>query len=280
MCELPCKEKFWMCPSHVEHILDRGIFPKTNRLTDRIKLFNLYTSVTNNTEYSKFEFFKKINQIKQEEPYEYQITNQSQLKRCKIPSSIKKVYKKQINININGNSCDEQSAIEQSAIEALQLLSQNSSNSSNLESDSINDDSFFFSIKKFNFNSDVKPSALFLVMDPSMVQLNDFDYEKLDMNELIENKDLLFVPFDSNKQAISIGSSPKMDVVLDKNFFNAKTQLAGCCCISKYHACVFYDKKSNTYELLNYSEHGTLVDNFCYGLDFEGNIRMLINLFV
>lgn len=85
-----------MCPSHVEHILDK-IFPKTNRLTDRIKLWNLYTSITCNSDDTKFEFIKKINIEKQRIPMENQLSNHSQLKRCKIPPEIKKIYSKRVN---------------------------------------------------------------------------------------------------------------------------------------------------------------------------------------
>jgi hypothetical protein len=95
LCEAPAKEKFWMCPSHVEHILDR-IFPKTNRLTDRIKLWNLYTSITCNADNAQHEFLRKINIDKQREPIELQLFTQSKLKRCKIPTEIKKLYNKKV----------------------------------------------------------------------------------------------------------------------------------------------------------------------------------------
>lgn len=85
-----------MCPSHVEHILDK-IFPKTNRLTDRIKLWNLYTTITCNTDDTKYEFIKKIDIEKQREPNEPQISYLSKLQRCKIPSEIKKIYSKRGN---------------------------------------------------------------------------------------------------------------------------------------------------------------------------------------
>jgi hypothetical protein len=95
-----------MCPSHVEHILDR-IFPKTNRLTDRIKLWNLYTTITCNTDDTKYEFIKKIDIEKKREPIEPQISYFNKLKRCKIPPEIKKIYSKRGIRKLKRPSCHE-----------------------------------------------------------------------------------------------------------------------------------------------------------------------------
>jgi hypothetical protein len=109
-------------------------------------------------------------------------------------------------------------------------------------------------------------------MSEPIIKLKDLNYARLDLNKLISNDDLLLVPFSLKKQSVTIGASNKMDIVLDpKSFFNSKTQIKECSCISGNHACVFYDKETNMYELLNYSEYGTVVDSFCYGLDFENS---------
>uniref|UniRef100_H3CCX4 PHD finger protein 12 n=1 Tax=Tetraodon nigroviridis TaxID=99883 RepID=H3CCX4_TETNG len=42
-----------------------------------------------------------------------------------------------------------------------------------------------------------------------------------------------------------------------------------CNYISGKHACIFYDENTKHYELLNYSEHGTTVDNVLYSCDFS-----------
>ncbi|GAB6030049.1 hypothetical protein CHUAL_005732 [Chamberlinius hualienensis] len=42
-----------------------------------------------------------------------------------------------------------------------------------------------------------------------------------------------------------------------------------CNYVSARHACIFYDEGTKQYELLNYSEHGTLVDNVVYSCDFS-----------
>ena len=48
--------------------------------------------------------------------------------------------------------------------------------------------------------------------------------------------------------------------------------------MSKKHACIFYDALSDNYELLNYSEHGTTVDNCVYGFNLEDD-RQCITFF-
>lgn len=40
-----------------------------------------------------------------------------------------------------------------------------------------------------------------------------------------------------------------------------------CNYVSAKHATIFYDQYSRVYELINYSEHGTIVDNIVYALD-------------
>lgn len=42
-----------------------------------------------------------------------------------------------------------------------------------------------------------------------------------------------------------------------------------CNYISGKHATIFYDKETRQFELLNYSEHGTIVDNVLYSCDFS-----------
>ncbi len=51
-----------------------------------------------------------------------------------------------------------------------------------------------------------------------------------------------------------------MDICLETN---------KCDFISDKHACIYYDEQTNHYELLNYSEHGTVVDNCLYGFDLD-----------
>lgn len=47
------------------------------------------------------------------------------------------------------------------------------------------------------------------------------------------------------------------------------TSYGHCNYVSGKHACIFYDENTKHYELLNYSEHGTTVDNVLYSCDFS-----------
>jgi hypothetical protein len=47
-------------------------------------------------------------------------------------------------------------------------------------------------------------------------------------------------------------------------------QYGACSHLSAKHATIFYDELSGTYELLNYSAHGTRVDSVLYSLDLAG----------
>ncbi|XP_033123294.1 PHD finger protein 12-like isoform X2 [Anneissia japonica] len=78
----------------------------------------------------------------------------------------------------------------------------------------------------------------------------------------------LLTPINNKAKAVSmcyrslhIGSGSEMHVCLS-NFGH-------CNYISPKHACIFYDEVSRQYELLNYSEHGTTVDNVLYSCDFS-----------
>ncbi|CAG6007037.1 PHD finger protein 12-like [Menidia menidia] len=62
-------------------------------------------------------------------------------------------------------------------------------------------------------------------------------------------------------RTLYIGSGADMDVCL--------TNYGRCNFISGKHACIFYDENTKHYELLNYSEHGTTVDNVLYSCDFS-----------
>ncbi|KAK7882710.1 hypothetical protein WMY93_028884 [Mugilogobius chulae] len=50
------------------------------------------------------------------------------------------------------------------------------------------------------------------------------------------------------------------------------TNYGHCNYVSGKHACIFYDENTKHYELLNYSEHGTTVDNVLYSCDFSEKV--------
>lgn len=62
-------------------------------------------------------------------------------------------------------------------------------------------------------------------------------------------------------RTLTLGSGADMDVCLG--------DFGHCDLVSSKHACIFFDEISKHYELLNYSEHGTTVDNVLYSCDFS-----------
>ncbi|ELT92679.1 hypothetical protein CAPTEDRAFT_228495 [Capitella teleta] len=68
-------------------------------------------------------------------------------------------------------------------------------------------------------------------------------------------------PINMCYRTLNIGTGANMDVCL--------SDFGHCNFVSAKHATIFYDESSRHYELLNYSEHGTTVDNVLYSCDFS-----------
>lgn len=75
--------------------------------------------------------------------------------------------------------------------------------------------------------------------------------------------DLFEYPIPLVKSCTSLGKSLKNDICLANDFIQCKH-------VSDRHATIFYDFSSNTYEILNYSEHGTRVDYVKLGFEING----------
>ncbi|RWS29938.1 hypothetical protein B4U80_06651 [Leptotrombidium deliense] len=65
-------------------------------------------------------------------------------------------------------------------------------------------------------------------------------------------------------RTLTIGVSANNDVELSK--------YGHCNYVSANHACIFYDEDAKRYELINYSEHGTTVDNVLFSCDFSEKV--------
>ncbi|XP_065663634.1 PHD finger protein 12 isoform X2 [Hydra vulgaris] len=67
---------------------------------------------------------------------------------------------------------------------------------------------------------------------------------------------------------INLGQGADMDLCLSNYGF--------CNYVSGKHATIFFDKETQQFELLNYSEHGTIVDNVLYSCDFSEKLKLHI----
>ncbi|KAL2720914.1 PHD finger protein 12 isoform X1 [Vespula squamosa] len=67
-------------------------------------------------------------------------------------------------------------------------------------------------------------------------------------------------PIFMTHKTMIIGNGPNCDLVL--------SSYGNCSFISSKHAVIFFDEATNRYELLNYSEYGTIVDNVLYSCNY------------
>ncbi|XP_076750528.1 uncharacterized protein LOC143423238 isoform X2 [Xylocopa sonorina] len=68
-------------------------------------------------------------------------------------------------------------------------------------------------------------------------------------------------------KTLTIGSGPNCDLILS-NYGN-------CSFTSSKHAIIFFDESTKRYELLNYSEYGTVVDNVLYSCNYTEVIEQV-----
>ena len=76
------------------------------------------------------------------------------------------------------------------------------------------------------------------------------------------SKKFEYAPINIVYRTFIIGTNDNCDLCLTK--YDKKCEFA-----SAKHACIYYDKFSNHYELLNYSENGTVVDNILFSNDIS-----------
>lgn len=72
--------------------------------------------------------------------------------------------------------------------------------------------------------------------------------------------------FAVHKQVTLIGTGSAVDVCL--------SHYGHCNYLSPRHACIFYNKVTGEYELLNYSDHGSVVDGVLYSCDFSDKVTV------
>lgn len=92
-----------------------------------------------------------------------------------------------------------------------------------------------------------------------LIDLSQFTHSHAALIHL-RSKHVIYI----RKHVVWFGSSGSNEICLKK--FNEQRS---CQFVSDRHACLYYDRKRNTFELLNYSEYGTIVNGLRYGL---GNI--------
>ena len=113
----------------------------------------------------------------------------------------------------------------------------------------------------------IKPRALLQLISNINIQ----NAENLD--EIKSTFNLLPL-FNISNRSITIGFGSKVDLCLKsltKNLNGYDMKLKKCDFISEKHACIYYDESTNSYELLNYSQHGSYVNDNYFGFDVMNN---------
>jgi len=298
LCTMPARDRLWMCPNHMENFLDQNLLEST-RLSERINLWKQYSAPKMNLNNVKIDFINKCSRtgdtnkenLGQEETHVDQLPRQS-VKRCEIPCAIKQVYSQMKNLTVQTETPVE--AIEISkrtfadeqekesyllAIEALQLLSKSSVPTQPVLNELLSEDQSYTgpplnkfckeAIKPRAFLQHIPSDSFFDQTEPAdsskiysqlskSLEFNILNYEKY--------KHKLPSPQAMSYRSLTVGTASNMDICLN---------MSKCDCLSEKHACVYYDEQTNHYELLNYSEHGTVVDNFLYGLDLDESLSEL-----
>ncbi|CAF4077747.1 unnamed protein product [Adineta steineri] len=320
MITLPLSNKKWMCPNHIEPILDHYLIKKKKiSINHRVKLSHQYSQIKQNTIVQEFTERKQTK--------DYLLSNtidNHRLERIdisQIPKTIENFYsqantkEKQICEIENNNSKEElyvqtifpsveSSSVYDSCIwDILQAILDHIINNRNYEFSSIeplsieNDYHLTNSSVKTEYNTfDTIDILLQALNQPDhisdqctldkMTKLNT-RMTTVDSNEQKQNPNSFSLSIDLTqfhsshaalihlrsqhviyieKYVIWFGSSSLNDICL-KDFYQSHS----CPYISEKHACLYYDQKHNLFELLNYSEYGTIVNNFRYGLDIRIN---------
>ncbi|CAF2636996.1 unnamed protein product [Rotaria sp. Silwood2] len=314
MISLPLLNEKWMCPNHIEPILDRYLTKKKKfSISERVKIYQQYSQIEQNIILQEFTHIKQtkthsqlerinISQIpktiedfylkantKQQDICKFEINNSNEEKivQTSLVSNqtsfaydpcVWEILQAILNHIVN-NHIYEFSSIDNSFIENDHLTKSSSENECNTFNriDTLlqvlnepNDTLEQCTKNKANGcnvlittttdEDSFEQNQILTSLTNTLLHLIDLSQFRLSHAALIHlhSQNVIYI----RKHVIWFGSSPLNDICL-KNFNHSHT----CQYISERHACLYYDRKNNLFELLNYSEYGTIVDDLRYGLN-------------
>ena len=260
----PLSHEKWMCPNHMTPSIDRYLSPKT---VNRVKIYHRNSPVEENIILQ--DFIPHLSQ---------------RIDISEIPKAIQEFYSQANNEQKPSNeiSSNEQSeenfspyesssAYDPTVWDVLQAIL----------NDIVNNQPYEFSPIIETFNSPKQPSIATLdTIDTLLQALNetrssfshliDLTQFRLSHAALIHlhSRNVIYL----RKHVIWFGSSSFNDICLEN--FNLSHP---CQRINERHACLYYDQKRNSFELLNYSQYGTIVNDIRYGIgddDDDENIDL------
>ncbi|CAF3672795.1 unnamed protein product [Rotaria sp. Silwood1] len=324
MTTLPLLNEEWMCPNHIEPILDHYLTKKNQFSTsERVKIYHQYSPMEQNIILQEFTHIKqtkdnllsnKINNYQFERINISQIpktiedfyfkanTKQQNICKSKIIDIKEETEEKIIQTNlvfnqtsfaydpcvwdilqaildhIVNNHIYEFSSIDKSFIKndyqteyllkekcntfnridtLLQALNEPNCTLDECKKNKINNCDILISTSDEELLEQKQISTSLTNTFSHLIDLSQFHLSHAALIHL-QSQNVIYI----RKYVIWFGSSSLNDICL-KNFNHSHT----CQYISERHACLYYDRKNNLFELLNYSEYGTIVNDFRYGLN-------------
>ncbi|CAF3397012.1 unnamed protein product [Rotaria sp. Silwood1] len=335
---LPSSTDKWMCPNHIEPILDRYLLKKNKFSTsERVKIYQQYSQIEHNTIIQDFTHMRQTKKhllSKTIDNHRLERIDISQIPKVieqyylNANKKSKKFYENQINNDTEEEEEEEEEKDKEECVQTpigldecsstydpcvwdmLQAILNHVVDGHIYEFSSIVDSSLLIENDKIRKISQEKESNTLDKIDILLNALNEPSYsiEKnkihndglavllaaadsclndensslvskqiptslmntlsllIDLSQFrlshaalihIRSKHVIYI----RKQVIWFGSSISNDICL-KNFNDHQT----CQYVTERHACLYYDRKRNLFELLNYSEYGTIVNGLRYGL--------------
>ncbi|XP_043274528.1 PHD finger protein 12 [Venturia canescens] len=274
----------WMCPNHPNHFIDQNLL-NSCKATARLKLWDQFATRRIDQHAVKLEFLRKAYAVNPPFRVKYSTSGRP---RVKVPHTVKYHYANPPDLDLSNSYrigtvirpfFRSKSPTDRDTLEDVDEVKEtNEASNEDGDDPESNSDKSFHYLRNREYNSYAIKEGVQLLERPVLEALAQQRLQQI-MNPLGEE----YEPIDCAHQAraalfplsrkpgppafmvrstLTIGTGSNCDVPLSK--------YGNCDCTSSKHAVIFFDETTKRYELLNYSEHGTIVDNVLYSCDYEG----------
>ncbi|XP_012257492.2 PHD finger protein 12 [Athalia rosae] len=292
----------WMCPNHPNHFLDQNLLPSCGA-TDRLKLWDKYASRRLDQQAVKLEFLRKARAANP--PFRVKVKLHSK-SRVQVPTAVKYHYANPP--EMEPNHLYQMNNVIQPTIHTTETHQPDKSNNEKVTNGNFSIDSdcdmdskedkprakqknldeansvessmrYYENVSQYSTREGIqlleRPVLETLAQQRLEQILNPMGEDYASVRCQSKARAVMFPlsqkpgpPTFMTRRTLTIGNGADCDLLLAK--------YGNCCCTSSKHAIIFYDETTNRYELLNYSEHGTVVDNILYSCDYAHSSTMEI----
>lgn len=261
----------WMCPNHAENFLEEKLLNSVS-LTERVRLWDRFGGGSRlNQDAVKLAFLTRAHRL--HPPFRLK-RQRPRLYRAHIPRVVRDHYRRRpppLSLSSTPKSQQDEQELWLASLVALQLAlaARTAKGGSSVD---VRDEKKGASPEDAAFGWEVNQ------LDDKLVRL--LAWQRLQQLLPVNGVNVTGVvasdvqaramvcpvgskgsPVPMPYRTLTLGSGADMDVCL--------RDFGHCDFVSAKHACIFYDEIGKHYELLNYSEHGTTVDNVLYSCDFS-----------